>query len=65
MHSLNIFGARTIHEQPRTHKTDHNMDLGEATAFPLIVFSAAFHGGHIQMACCPWAPKWEFRNSHN
>jgi len=28
--------------------------LGEATTFPLIVYSAAFHGAHIQMAFLSW-----------
>ncbi len=33
-----------------THKTHHGPDLGEATTFPFIVYSAALHGAHIQMA---------------
>jgi hypothetical protein len=37
VHSLNAFGARTSHMQTWIHKTHHNMDLGEATTFPLIV----------------------------
>ncbi len=28
------FGAKTSHGQPRTHKTHHGPDLGEATTFP-------------------------------
>jgi hypothetical protein len=47
-----------------THKTHHGLDLGEATTFPLIVYFAALHMGHIQMAFCPGTPKWESRNSH-
>ncbi len=39
--SWNIFGARTSHGQTRIHKTHHNSNLGEATTFPLIVFSLA------------------------
>ncbi len=34
----------------RTHKTHHRPDLGEATTFPLIVYSAPLHGAYIQMA---------------
>jgi len=34
----------------RTHKTRHGPDLGEATTFPLIVYSTPLHGAHIQMA---------------
>jgi hypothetical protein len=65
MHSSNTFGVRTRHGQPRTHKTHHSPDLGEATTFLLIVLSAILHKGHIQMAFCPGTPKWEFQNSHN
>ncbi len=36
--------------------------VGEATTFPLIVYSAALHGGYIQMAIFPRTPKWESRN---
>ncbi len=43
MHSLNTFGARTNHRQPRTHKTHHGPNLGEAITFPLIVFSTSFN----------------------
>jgi hypothetical protein len=49
VHSLNTFGARISHGEPWTHKTHHDLDLGEATTFPHIVFSIALHGGHIQM----------------
>jgi len=44
MHSWNTFDAWTNHEQTRTHKTHHSLDLGEATTFPLIVYS--IHGQH-------------------
>jgi hypothetical protein len=50
MHSLSIFGIRMNHGQPQTHKTHHNLALGEATTFPLIVYSVPFHEAHIQMA---------------
>jgi len=36
--------------------------LGEATTFPLIVYSAALHGGYIQMAIFPGTPERESRN---
>ncbi len=36
--------------------------LGEATTFPLIVYFAPLHEGHIQMAFCPETPKWESQN---
>jgi hypothetical protein len=63
MHSLSTFGARTSHEQTRTHKTHHGPNLGEATTFPLILHSVASHGTSIQMAFCPGTPKWESQNS--
>jgi hypothetical protein len=62
MHNLSTFGARTIHGQPRTHKTHHDPDLGEAITFPLIVDFVPLHEAHIQMAFCPRTPKWESRN---
>jgi hypothetical protein len=65
MHSLNTFGARTSHGQPQTHKTHNGLDLTKVTTFSLIVFFAALHKGHIQMAFCPGTPKWESQNSHN
>ncbi len=37
----------------RTHKTQHDPDLGEATTFPLIVYYVTLHGAHIQMAFLP------------
>jgi hypothetical protein len=49
--------------QTQTHKTHHGLDLGEATAFPFIVYFVPFHDAHIQMAFCPGTPKWESRNS--
>jgi hypothetical protein len=54
VHGLGIFGARTNHGQPRVHKTHHGPKLGEATTFPLIVFSTSLHEGHIQMAFWFW-----------
>jgi hypothetical protein len=65
MHSLNIFGTRTDHEQTRTHKIHHGPNLGEAITFPLIEYSMPLHKAHIQMAFCLGIPKWESRNSQN
>jgi hypothetical protein len=45
-----------------THLTHHGPDSGEATTFPLIVFSAALRRGYIQMALFPGTPKLESRN---
>jgi hypothetical protein len=59
MHSWSTFGARTSHERPQTHKTHHDLDLGEVGYF------APLHKDDIQMAFCPGPPKWESRNSHN
>jgi hypothetical protein len=42
--------------------THHGPDSGEATTFPLIIFSAAPRGGYIQMALFPGTPKLESRN---
>ncbi len=41
------FGAKTHHRQPKTHKTHHNPDSGEAITFPHIVYSAPFCGSGI------------------
>jgi ribosome assembly protein YihI (activator of Der GTPase) len=50
MYSWSIFHAQTNHEHTRIHKTHHDPDLGEATTFPLIVFSMINHKGYIQMS---------------
>jgi hypothetical protein len=47
MHSWSTFGAQMNHGHTRIHKTHHDLDLGEATTFPLIVFSVISHGGYI------------------
>jgi hypothetical protein len=47
VHSLNTFGARTSHGQIQIHKTHHSLDLGEATTFPLIIYSVPLHEAHI------------------
>ncbi len=44
------------------HETHHGPDLGEATTFPLIVFSTALRRGYIQMPLFPKTPKLESRN---
>jgi hypothetical protein len=44
-----------------THLTHHDPDSGEATTFPLIVFSAALRRGYIQMALFLGTPKLESR----
>ncbi len=41
----------------RTHKIHHGPDLGEATTFPLIIFSATLRGDYIQMALFPESPE--------
>ncbi len=58
VHSYNTFGARTSHGQLRLTIFTRAQTWGEATTFPLIVYSAALHGGHIQMTFCPKTPKW-------
>ncbi len=65
MHNSGTFGVKMNHMQPQIDKIHHSLDFGEANTFPLIVFSVALHGGHIQMAFCPKTPKWESQNSHN
>jgi hypothetical protein len=62
VHNWSTFGVRMSHRQIRIHKTHHGPDLGEATTFPLIVYSMLFHEAHIQMAFCPGTPKWKSRN---
>jgi hypothetical protein len=59
---LLAFGVGTSHRLTWTHMTHHGPDSGEATTFPLIVFSVALHGGYIQMALFPGTPKVESRN---
>jgi len=56
------FGVKTSHERPRTHKTHHGLDSGEATTFPHIVYSTPLHEAHIQMVLCPETPKKESQN---
>jgi hypothetical protein len=44
------------------HKTHHDLDSGEASTFPHIVFSAPLRWDYIQMALFPGTPKLESRN---
>jgi hypothetical protein len=57
VHSWSTFCAKISHVQTRTHKTHHGPDLGEATTFPLIVYSVPLHEAHIQMAFCLGTPR--------
>ncbi len=59
---LHAFGVGTSHGLTRTHMTHHGLDLGEATTFPLIVFSVAPREAYIQMTLFPRTPKVESRN---
>jgi hypothetical protein len=56
VHNWSTFGAKTSYGQIRTHKIHHNLDLGEATTFPLIVYFVPLHEAHIQMAFCLGTP---------
>jgi len=57
VHNWSTFGAWTNHEQTRTHKIHHSLDLGEATIFPLIVFYVLHHRDNTQMSFCPETPE--------
>jgi hypothetical protein len=50
------------HGLTQTHMTHHSPDLGEATTFPLIVFSAVLRRGYIQVVLYPGTPKLKSRN---
>jgi hypothetical protein len=52
-----FFYAQMNHEQPRTHRTHHGPNLGEATTFPLIVYYIPNHRINTQMSFCPSIPK--------
>jgi hypothetical protein len=70
VHILEHLGVKINHGRLWTHKTHHGSDLGEATTFPYIVFSAPLHGTYIRIALYPGTPKEEIRNcpgldSHN
>jgi hypothetical protein len=57
MHNQNTFGAWTSHAQTRTHKTQHDLSLGEATTFLLTVYFVFGHGAITQMSFCLGNPK--------
>jgi hypothetical protein len=57
MCSWNTFDALTSHEQTWSHNTHHNLDMGETTTFPLILFSVLGHGTCTQMSFCLGTPK--------
>jgi len=59
MHNWNIFGVRMSNRQIRIHKIHHNLDLGEANTFPLIVYIMFGHETNTQMSFCLGTPKWE------
>ncbi len=65
VHSLSAFGARMSHGQTWTHKIHHDLDLGGATTFPLIVYSVLGHGTSTQMTFRPGTPKWESQTSQS
>jgi len=48
-----ILVAWTSHMHTWTHKTHNDLDLGEITTFPFLVFSVLGHGAYIQMLFCP------------
>jgi len=45
----NTLDVKTSRGQLRIHKIHHDLDLGEATTFPHIVYFAPLHEAHIQM----------------
>ncbi len=68
VHCWNIFGARTNHGHTqfhKIHKIHHDLDLGEATTFPIIMFSVTRHKGYMQMTFFTRFPSWKYPNSWN
>ncbi len=55
---LHPFGCWDKPRATWTHLTHHGPDSGEATTFPLIVFSAALRGGYIKWLFFPGLPRW-------
>ncbi len=49
VHYWSTIGVRTSHGRPRTYKTHHNPNSGEATTFPHIIFFAPLCEVYIQM----------------
>ncbi len=62
VHNLGHLGARTSRGRLWTHKTHHGPNLGEATTFPHIIFSASLRGTYIRIAFYPETPKEESQN---
>ncbi len=67
MCSWSTFGAQTNHghtqtpktsKTSKTHKTHHDLNLEEATTFPLIALFMISHRGYIQMSFCLGTPKF-------
>ncbi len=56
VHNLSTLGAKKNHGQIRIHKTHHGPNLGEATTFPLIVYSMFGHKTSTQMSFVPRLP---------
>jgi len=54
---MNHEQTRTSHGQTQIHKTHHDLDLGEATTFPLIIFSMFGHRACTQMSFFLKTPK--------
>jgi hypothetical protein len=53
------------HGQTWTHKIHYGSDLGEATTFPLIVFSVLRHGANTQNVILSRDSQVGARNSQN
>jgi len=45
------------HKQTQIHKIHHDLDLGEATTFPLIIYYVPGHETSTQMSFCPGIPE--------
>jgi hypothetical protein len=65
MHNWNTFGAWTSHGHTWTHKIHHDLDLGEATTFPLIVLFVIGHGSYTQISFFSRLPNQESQNFRN
>ncbi len=57
MCSCNTFGARTNHGQTQTHKTHHDLDLGEKHHLPFYSILYASPWGLHPNSFCPRTPK--------
>jgi len=61
-YSWSIFSTWMNHMHTQTHKIHHGLDLGEATTFPLIIFSTISHGSCTQMLFFSELPTLEAKN---